>query len=337
MKSFFTNFLKGTPVLFLAVGIHLIGTEGPAWGAVLIDRVVAVVNREIITQSELDELAHARKMEIEKELADRSNSSGSPFGTAAEVQRDLLNETIEKKLILQEAKKRGVRITESELEMALRDIEGRNQFPSREAFQEAISRENLSWEKYLDDLKNQLTILKLMNREIDSNLALTDQEVQAYYDTRSDLFIVPDEIRLKQILFRLPPSAAPEAIDETRRKAEQVLKEAQGGGDFDRLVEQHSEGSERRQGGDLGSFKKGELTPEIDRVVFTLKPGTVSPLVQSAVGFHIFKVQNREGVRRQPLERVRKEVEERLIFEKREALRKKWLDEIWSRSFVDVK
>jgi len=327
MKSSFTKLCS------LAAATILFASANFVWGGVIIDRIVAVVNREVITQSELEEAAHA----LQKSRLTDPAALGPAGEPDPHLQRDLLNQMIEQKLFQQEAKKSGIRISDAELDLALKDIEERNRFPSREALKAAVTRENVSWEKYVEDLRNQLTVLKLMNREIDSNLLITDSDIRAYYDAHPEEFQLPEQIRLKQILIRIPEGASTEVIERKRQKAEQVLAESRKGEDFVQLVEKYSDGAERRSGGDLGAFKKGELTPEIDRVVFSLKDGEVSPVIQTGLGFHLFKVEVPSEVRKQPFEKVKKEIEEKLLNEKRTALRKKWVDEIWSRSFVEVK
>lgn len=326
MKNCFTNFLN--PLLWIGILLYLLPVSVAE--GVLIDRIVAIANREIITQSELDQAEQLLKKE------NASKEQGAP-GSFLSPQRDLLTQLIEKRLVLQEAKRKGVRLSDSELEMALRDIEERNQFPSRDALKNAIAQENLSWEQYVKDLENQLMLLKLMNREVDTHIVLTADEIQAYYDAHPEKFKLPGRIRLKQVLLRIPEGASREAVERLQQKAEKVASEAKSGEDFERLVLEYSEGPERRQGGDLGYFQKGELTPDIDRVVFGLKEGTISPLIKSRLGFHLFQVQEAKEPERQPFEKVKKEIEEQLLGEKREGLRKRWLDELWSRSFVEVK
>jgi peptidyl-prolyl cis-trans isomerase SurA len=326
MKNCFISFLN----LLLWAGIAFpFLSASPAEG-VVIDRVVAVVNREIITQSELDQTEQVLKKE---KVAGREELSGPLLGQ----QRDLLTQLIEKRLILQEAKKKGIKLSDSEMELALSDIQERNRFPNREALKEAIARENLSWEQYVKDLENQLMLLKLMNREVDANIVLTSEEAQSYYNAHPEKFKLPGKIRLKQILFRLPKDESDNGVKPLREKAEQVLSEAKSGEDFDQLAQKYSDGPEKRLGGDLGYFQKGELTPEIDQVVFGLGEGAISPILRSSLGFHIFKVQEAKESDRQSFEKAKREIEEHLLSEKREALRRKWLDELWSHSFVEVK
>ncbi|TAK04366.1 MAG: hypothetical protein EPO39_11645 [Candidatus Manganitrophaceae bacterium] len=332
MKSSFTKFLN------LLAGAALLAAANPVWGEMVIDRVVAVVNREVITQSEIDEAAQAvKRSKMGSPAAAALNPSADPSEPNRSLEHDLLNQMIEQKLLQQEAKKKGIRVSDGELELALKDIEERNRFPSREALKQAVSQESVPWEKYMEDLRNQLTVLKLMNREVDANLLITDAEIQAYYDGHPEQFQLPEQIRLKQILIRVPAGASTELIERKKGKAEQVLAEARKGEAFERLVNEYSDGSERHAGGDLGAFKKGDLTPEIERAVFSLKDGEISPVVRTDLGFHLFKVQISPDVRKQPFEKVKKEVEEKLINEKRTALRQKWLNEVWSRSFVEVK
>ncbi|MBI3804921.1 MAG: peptidylprolyl isomerase [Nitrospirae bacterium] len=327
MKSCFTNFLNRL-LLPILTGM-LLSTSVEAASAVLIDRVVAVVNREAITQSDLDEAAQALKKQ--------GLRVGGAETEKKEVEHDLLNQMIEQKLLLQEAKKKGIRVTDSELDLALKDIEERNRFQNRDALKQAVSQEGIPWDKYMDDLRNQLTSLKLMNREVDSNLLMTEEEIKAYYDSHPEQFQLPEQIRVKQILLRVPSEASADAVERKHQKATEVLTELKSGTDFERLVEQYSEGAERRNGGDLGFFKKGDLAPEIDRVIFSLKDGEVSPVIQTSLGFHLFKVQVPPELRKQPFEKVKKEIEEKLHNEKRNALRQKWMNDIWGHSFVEVK
>ncbi|MFY9271016.1 MAG: peptidylprolyl isomerase [Candidatus Manganitrophaceae bacterium] len=319
-------------------GLVLTARTSLAWGGVVIDRLVVVVNREVITQSDLDEAAQALKKQgvgIEG-LSENTDPSGNSVLESPAI-HDLLNRMVEQKLLQQEAKRKGIRVTEGELELALSDIEQRNRFLTREALKQAVVQEGFSWEKYVEDLRSQLVVLKLMNREVDTNLLVGEEEVKGYYETHPEEFMQADQIRLKQILLRVPSGATRDVIERKRKKAEEILVELRQGSPFEQLVQSQSDGPERRNGGDLGAFKKGDLTHDIDQAVFRLKTGEISPVVQTDIGFHIFKVAEEPTIRPQPFEKVRKEIEEKLTFEKRSALRQKWLNGIWTRSFVEVK
>jgi parvulin-like peptidyl-prolyl isomerase len=327
MKNCFSSFLKSVlwGIFLLVWAIH------PVSGAVLIDRIVAVVNREIITQSDLDLAAKSAGMtplERDQEALD----ADIPF-----YQKEILSLMIEEKLILQEARRKGVRVSGSELDFALSDIELQNKLPDRASLKSAVAQGNIPWDQYVADLENRLTAMKLINREVESNLVLNDKEVRAYYKDHAEQFKIPDRIRLRQIFFQFSKASTAEQIEKVRLKAEGVLAEANKDVPFIRLVQRHSDGPEKQKDGDLGFFQQGDLALVIDRVVFKLREGEISPLVQTAMGFHIFKVQEWQKGRLRPFDKARPKIEEIVISEKRENLRRKWLDALWERSFVEIK
>ncbi|MFQ5580316.1 MAG: SurA N-terminal domain-containing protein [Nitrospiria bacterium] len=271
MKSFFSNFLKSfVPGMFL-----LLWAVHPVWGAVLIDRIVAVVNREIITQSDLDLAAQTTgisPLEGGQEMPDE----GVPFH-----HKEILSLMIEEKLILQEAKRTGVRVSDSELDFALSDIARQNRLPDRSALKSAVSRENIAWDQYVDNLKNRLIALKLINREVESNMVLKNAEVRAYYRDHPEQFERSERIRLTQVLFHLPEGSTAEQTEDLRSKAREALAEANKGVPFGRLIQKYSDGSEKQKGGDLGFFSKGDLALEIDRVVGWVKEWGVFASISS--------------------------------------------------------
>jgi len=327
MKNFFLNSLR--PILWGT--LLLVWAVFPVWGAVLIDRIVAVVNREIITQSDLDLAAQSAGM-TPLERGDIIPDKDLPF-----YQKELLSFMIEEKLILQEARRTGVRVSDSEMDFALSDIARQNKLPDQAALRTAVAQGNIAWDQYLGNLEKRLIALKLINREVESKMLLMDTDVQAYYQDHPDRFKLTDRIRLRQILFRVSGTSTAEQIEALRLKAEEVLAEAKKGSAFVQLVQKYSEGPEAQKEGDLGFFNKGDLAVPIGRVVFNLGEGEISSLIQTPMGFHIFKVQERQEGRLRPLEQVRPEIEEIVISEKRKHLRRLWLDELWERSFVEIK
>ncbi len=327
MKSCSTNFLRtilwGTLLLVWAVY--------PVWGAVVIDRIVAVVNREIITQSDLDLAAISdgrTRLEEGQVISDEDSSF---------YQKKILGLMIEEKLILQEARRKGIGVSASELDFALSDIERQNKLPDRASLKSAVAQENIAWDRYVNDLENRLIAMKLINLEVESNMVLNDAEVQAYYQDHPERFKLSNRIRLRQILFRVSEASTAAQVEDIRLKAEEVLAEAKKNTAFIGLVQRYSDGPEKREEGDLGFFNKGDLADIIDQVVFNLREGEISPIVRTPMGFHIFKVEKRQEGRLRPFDRARPEIEEIIISEKREHLRRKWLDALWERSFVEIK
>ncbi len=289
-----------------------------------IDRVVAIAGDEIITQSQLDRIIQARK------------EAGEPL--ESKTQRwQILRQLIEEQLIVQEARKRGISITDDELEFALRDIENRNRFPDRESFKKAVSMDHLSWEQYVDNLRNQLTALKLLSREVTPSVTLSDEAIKAYYHRHPELFRLPDRVKVSQILLAFPDNPTPNDIKRIKNRADQIYEEIRSGTNFIQMVQKYSDGREKKDGGSLGFFKKGDLTPKIDEVIFHLNEHEISPPIETPLGIHIFKVDVREVGKKKPLETVEQQIKEHIMSQKTADLRTEWIDDLWKKSFIEIK
>lgn len=290
-------------------------------GAVVIDRVVAVVNKEIVTQSELEEAALARRQE------------GISVSS-----KDLLNEIIEKRLRLQSARKRGVRIADHELRLALEDIKQRNGFEDDTAFQQALVKEGVSWGRYVEGLREELILLKLFGREVDSNLVVTEEELLQYYEENKERFLLAPRVRISQIFLGVSSDAAPQQVEEVQMQAQKIeALLAKEGRDFSLLAEEYGEGPERHLGGDIGYFQKGDLAPAIEQVILPLNEGEVSKVLRGPTGFRIFKVIERTTSAPQPFDQVRSQVEEVVVATKREALQQQWLSGLWENAHMEIK
>ncbi len=322
-------------VLFY-VCITLVGMLRVAEGAVLLDRVVAVVNDEIVTQRDL---ARFNQQDL-----------GGP--TSAYSDPDRLTQLIDKRLLLQEAQKRGMGITEVELERAVSDIEKRNNFQNRDALKAALSQDREgSWEGYLRALKEQLTILKLMSLTIEET-ATTEKEARDYYDTHRAAFSESDEVRLKQIFFPVSSEAPDAEVHRIHDRMLQAYAEAETGTDFDTLILKYRAGATGATGAadtagakgevappqsDLGVFKRGDLAPEIDEAIFGLKTGGISPLVRSHLGFHLFKIIDQTQSDPKSFEESRSKIEEILLTQRHNAAYQVLLSGLRDRAFLEVK
>lgn len=294
-----------------------------AFSGPVIDRVVAIVGEEVITQSDLDRLKRSKQ--------------GPSAKDHPQSHWELTRQLIEERLILQEVKRKNISVSEAELEFALNDIETRNRFPSREAFRQAVALESPSWEAYVASLKSQLLVLKLLNREIDMNISIEPEATLDYYETHPEAFTLPDRVRLKQILLQLPSGAGEAQIETLKQEADALYEDAIKGRPFDQLVHLYSEGPEKAEAGDLGFFNQGDLAPEIDRAVFGRKKGDIVSPIQSPLGFHLFKIEDVERGRREPLDKVQKEIEEKLLSKLRSARQSKWIEGLFERAYIDIK
>lgn len=317
MKSFLKHFLN-------AILLALIVGQALSHAATPIDRVVAIAGNAVITQSQLDRIIRSRK------------DAGDPV-VGQNDQWEILKQLIEEQLLIQEAQKRGIAVTEEEVEFALRDIEKRNKIPDRKSLKEAVAMDNMSWEQYVKNLKNQVMAIKLLSREVNTMVSLSDKVVEAYYHDHPEIFSLPDRVKIKQILLRIPKNTSADLEKKIKDKAEIIYTEAHSGTNFVQLVLEYSEGREKTQEGDLGFFKRGDLTPKIDAELFRLKEGEITAPIQTPLGIHIFKIEKQEIGKMRPFDSVKKRIKERLITKETATLRSKWINDLWKRSFVEIK
>ena len=320
MKNFLKQFLNLFTISFLVLMI------APPFNraATPIDRVVAIAGNEVITQSQLDRIIRTRK-----DIGDPVEAVGDQW--------EILRQLIEEQLLIQEARAKGITVSDEEVEFALKDIETRNRIPNREALKQAVSRDHMSWQQYVENLRNQVMAIKLIGREVNTMVSLSDEEVKNYYHDHPEVFALPDRVKVTQILLRIPQNTSETIEKQIKEKAEAIYTEARSGTDFIQLVQEYSEGREKRQNGDLGFFKKGELTPKIDAEIFRLKEGEITAPIRTPLGIHIFKIEKQEIGKMRPFDSVKDKIKEKLIAEKTDRQRSEWISELWKRSFVEIK
>jgi peptidyl-prolyl cis-trans isomerase D len=164
--------------------------------------------------------------------------------------------------------------------------------------------------------KANLQYLVFRTRDYREKVAVSQEEIKAYYDVNVDDFVIQEEVRTRHILIKVASDAAPEKIEEARKRAEGILAKAKGGEDFAALAEKYSEGPTAKKGGDLGYFPRGRMVREFEDVAFSLQPGELSPVVRTQFGFHIIKVEGVREERVQGLDEVRKSIESTLTDQK---------------------
>jgi len=245
---------------------------------VLLDRIVAIVNDEIITLADLERFKEIMYMDAEQK----------PSGPQANLQ--LLNQLVEKKLILQEAKTLEIEVKEVQLKSAMDDVIKRSN-TTLENFKELIKRSGITFEEYQDLLKTELIQSQVISQRVQAKISINDEEAEAYYKEK----IQPDEkpgerVRIQQILFAVPKGSGLEDIQVIEKKAAEVHKNLLDGESFGKMVVDYSQGPAAQSGGDLGYFHRGEILPEIEKAAFGMEVGEISPVIRSMVGFHIIKL-----------------------------------------------
>jgi len=308
--------------VLLMIGVFIVPQS--ILGAVTIDRIIAVVDQEVITQSDLD-----------RYLADKTNRSEKGISENRPSNADQFKPMIESKIIAQAARNAGIEVTTKQMEQALQEIERRNRFPNREAFRAALEAQSVSWEGYLADLKMEMISVALIRPEIESEMFITEDAARDYYQRHLESFDQGEQIELKQIVFPVQDHADMTQIERARAIAEGVRIEIQNGASFNQMAERYHQGTK----GETGSLrlKKGEIMPEVEQIVFNMEIDAISPVVQTQIGFHIFKVTKKISGAPQSYEEAYPAISALLLQGKQETLARQWMGELLKRTFIEVK
>ncbi len=259
----------------------------------VLDRIVAVVGDKIILESEF-------KLEWSQYLS----QSGIQIKSADEqkkLQREFLDQMINNQLLLLAAKKdTTIQITSKEVDASVAEqMKNIKSQLSEDAFQVQLKAEGLTEnelkKKYREQIKNQMMIDRLVSAKL-SRVSVSSKELKDFFQNYQDS--IPDQpeaVKLSHILLEIKPS--PATLDSLKRKAEEILDLVKKGQDFAQLAASYSDDPSSKEGGDLGFFKKGDMIPKFEEAAFALKPGEVSDVVQTEYGYHIIKVEEKEGDR----------------------------------------
>ena len=283
----------------------------------LSDRIVAVVNTDLIMLSELQSEVAAEEKQLEQRYRGEE-----PQRRLRQAQYSVLTRMIERKLQLQLAKTKGVEVTDDEVNRAVQELRRQG---------ETVNESNPN-EKRL--LREQLLLLKVVDREVRSGIMISEAELQRYYERHISRFMLPEEYRISQIYIRPRPE---QDRREARARADSVLASLQQGADFADLVLRYSDGPEATRGGNLGYIRQGELLPEIERALATIQPGEVAGPIETADGFHLIRLDEKKPPQFRPFEEVKTEIHGLVYQQKSEDVYQFWLADLKSRSFVEIK
>ena len=253
---------------------------------VLVDRIVAVVGRDVVTASELAE---------RRELAERQlRGQGTPLPERSILERQILERLILDKAQLQLAKENGIRVEEIQLDRALERIAENNKM-TLSAFRRVLEKEGVPFEKFRDEVHQQIQLQRLREREVDDRIEVSDSEIDQFLAASQDSSAARSEYNLAHVLVRLPEQASPEQIEEARNKAEKARTESVAGTDFAKIAASYSDAPDALQGGKMGWRAEDRLPEIFVGAVKSLRPGETSPVLRSPGGFHVVKLTERRG------------------------------------------
>jgi peptidyl-prolyl cis-trans isomerase SurA len=315
------TFLAGLAGVFLSIAAQ----------AAVGDRIVAVVNDEVITLSELNNAfePYQAKFEASYQGPDREKAR-------TETKLLLLNRLIDGVLMEQESRKTGITIRNEEVADAINDIRKQRNF-SPEDLNKALERDGITPDAFRLDIRNQLMRMKLIRRDIKSKVAVTDEEIGEYYSKHRQDYEGKESVRIKQILLPLAKEEDPTAKEKLRADAEAIQKRLMNGESFDQLSAKYSRGVEAASRGDIGYIERGMIHSEVEDAAFSLPLNQISGVIESSIGFHIIQVIDRRGAGLKAIGTVREEIREKIDREKMEKKYGEWIEELRKKSHIEIK
>jgi peptidyl-prolyl cis-trans isomerase SurA len=253
---------------------------------IAIDRVIAVVNDEAITQYELDD---ARSVVVQQLKQQNVQQPASDV-----LDKQVLERLITERALLQHAKDSGIKVDDTQVERAIQRIAEDNKL-TLDALRQAVSRDGVPYVKYREDVRREIVVQRLREREVDARITVSDAEVENYLATIKAQLGGEAEYRLAHILVVVPEQASAEQIEAKRRRAEEALKNIRDGADFGQVAAGFSDASDALSGGNLGWRPGARLPTVFSETVRGMKAGDVSPVLRSAAGFHIVKLIERRS------------------------------------------
>ncbi len=314
----------------LITSMLLLALLSTAVFSAVIDGVAIVVNRDAILVSQINETMMPLMQEY------RTKYSGAELKKKIdELRQMVIDQAIETKLILQVAKAQKIKADERDIDARLEVVKKR--FPSEDAFLQALTARGLTIREYRDQVAEQVLVQATIKQVLGPGIQVSDNEIQDYYDSHPDEFITEPQVRLAQIFLKIPSGSSLEDIDQLRQKAEQLRILIEDGVDFSELARKYSEGPYRDKGGMVGLVSAKDILPELKDIAFSLKPGEVSPVIQTSYGLHILKAIETTPARKITLKEATPMIEERLNDTKRNEKYKTWIKKLRKDAFIDVK
>lgn len=294
-----------------------------------ISGIAALVNDEPITTYDVEKEREA----VEKGLDDKSflDAQGK-----AQVRQVALDSLINKKLIEQKIRELDIKVTDEEVRQAIEDVKRTNNI-SQERLKEALEARGITFDEYKAQIKDQLERLRLISMEVRSKIQISEKEMREFYDAHPDRFRVDEAFRARQIFLPLSPKATEEERRNANATAEKILAELRKGADFTALARKYSKDPSAPEGGDLGFLKKGELIPEFEETLATLKPGETSGLIRTPAGIHILKLEELRPGKSVSFETAKPEVEDLLYKKKSEERFAQWIEDLRKSASIEIR
>jgi peptidyl-prolyl cis-trans isomerase SurA len=300
-------------------------TPGVRDGQTVVDRVVAVVNGEPILMSELVE-----------QLAFAQREGRSPEGQPADLERSVLDRMVDHRLVIQEARREKIEVTEDELRAQMDEFVTRNG-GDREKIEVQLRQQGITWGALQREIREQMLAQRIRGRRVARRASVTEAEVDQYLAESRPKLEAGLKYRVRHLALLAQPPDEPAAWDRARLAAEAVAAQVAAGADFAALVRERGAEAGAAGDGDLGWLARGELAPELEAAILRLRRGELTPPVRSGPGYHLFQLEDREELTPALLAEARQQARDVLFQRKAQARQEEWLEGLRRHAQVSIR
>jgi peptidyl-prolyl cis-trans isomerase SurA len=299
-----------------------------------VEEIIARVNNEIITRSEYDKARETAQEDAKSECQGRCTPEQLQVDIG-DRQKNTLRDLIDQSLLVQRGKDMGVSV-EPELIKRLDAIRIQNNLSSMEELEKAVSAQGTNWEDFKNNIRNGLLTQRVISSEVGSHITVPEEEISKYYEKHKAEYVRPEQVALREIEVSTQ-GKKPEELPDLKKKAETALQRVKDGEDFAEIAKRLSDGSTKSQGGFLGVYKRGELSKELEDVVFKMKKNDLTDVMETKQGFLVLQVLEHYDEGEQPLAKVRNDIMDKLYSERMEPAMRAYLKTLREESYVIIK
>ena len=327
--------LLSLPLLALALAADPPAAAPPTPAApaqrIVLNRVAATVNGEVVTLQELEQRAGD-----EWRRANTSPPGPERDRAVALSLRRAFDGVVAEKLFHSQAVALQLEVTDEQVNAAIEDIKKRNRADDK-MLDQMLSEQNMTRATFREQIRGQLESYNVLSAKVRSKVKLTDDDVRNYYQKHPGEFAGEQELHVRHILVPLAEDAAPMEVGRALMLGEKARERVAGGEPFAEVAKDVSKGPGASEGGDLGWLRRGTMQRSLEDVVFALKDGEVSKLVRAGPGLHLFKVEERRTGGGRTFEQAKDEIRDRLSMEQTQAYREQYLGELKRDAVIDLR
>jgi peptidyl-prolyl cis-trans isomerase SurA len=302
-----------------------------AKSAEIVDRIVAVVNDDVITLIEL-------KGSL-KPYAEKIRSLGYPPEKEQEllfkVRKDMLDRLINQKIEDQEIKRSKVGISEEQIDQTIERIKETN-YLTDEQIRAALAKDGLTMEEYRKQIKSEILRTRLVNLKVKSKIVITKEDVKAYYEKHIEEYGGKQKYHLRNIIMNVPLFSGTNKKLEIKARMDEILEKLKAGESFEVLAAKYSESSAASDGGNLGEFEFDSLSPQLQKAIEKIKPGEFTPMLDTDQGYQIFFLEAILSAQGKTLEEVTPEIESKLLNESIDKKYRAWIGDLRKQSVIKI-